>query len=182
MRKLCLLLALVLLCGCAKTPLDGALISPAEITLPRLEAEPVQTPTETVKPTEEAAPPQVETVAISISCAALSQNIKLLDEEKRELVPSSGWLLPPLETEFREGESVFDLLVRMCREHGILMEFTTSPVYESAYIEGIGNLYEFDAGAQSGWVYSVNGTSPNVGCSSYKLKAGDIVAWEYKIQ
>ena len=28
-------------------------------------------------------------------------------------------------------------------------------------------------------MYKVNGSFPNYGCSSYKLKAGDIVEWVY---
>ena len=59
------------------------------------------------------------------------------------------------------------------------MEFSQSPVYETAYIEGIGNLYEFDAGALSGWMYRVNGWFPNYGCSSYQVQDGDVIEWVY---
>ena len=69
--------------------------------------------------------------------------------------------------EFTEGESVFDVLKRVCRENKIHMEFSETPVYQSAYIEGIGNLYEFDCGEGSGWMYRVNGEFPNYGCSRY---------------
>ena len=47
------------------------------------------------------------------------------------------------------------------------------------YIEGIGNLYEFDCGAESGWMYAVNGWFPNYGCSQYALQDGDTVTWVY---
>ena len=46
-------------------------------------------------------------------------------------------------------------------------------------IEGIANLYEFDGGPLSGWVYSVNGVFPNYGSSKYALKDGDQVLWQY---
>ena len=59
------------------------------------------------------------------------------------------------------------------------MEFSETPLYGSTYIEGIGNLYEFDCGALSGWMYRVNGTFPNYGCSSYILSDGDVVEWVY---
>ena len=52
-------------------------------------------------------------------------------------------------------------------------------LYNTAYIEGIANLYEFDCGELSGWMYRVNGEFPNVGCSLYKLKDGDTVEWVY---
>lgn len=43
-------------------------------------------------------------------------------------------------------------------------------MYNSAYIEGINNLYEFDCGSLSGWMYKVNEWFPNYGCSRYVLK------------
>ena len=46
-------------------------------------------------------------------------------------------------------------------------------------IEGIGNLYEFDCGELSGWMYTVNGQAPNYGCSQYQLEDGDVVEWIY---
>ena len=74
---------------------------------------------------------------------------------------------------------MFDVLKRTCRANGIQMEFSMAPAYGTAYIEGIGNLYEFDGGPLSGWMYSVNGVFPNYGCAAYTLKEGDVVAWRY---
>ena len=45
--------------------------------------------------------------------------------------------------------------------------------------QGINQLYEFDCGKNSGWMYSVNGEYPNYGASSYNLKDGDKVEWRY---
>ena len=58
-------------------------------------------------------------------------------------------------------------------------EYVYARAYESAYIEGINNLYEFDCGELSGWIYSVNGDYPSYGCALYKLKDGDAVMWQY---
>ena len=44
---------------------------------------------------------------------------------------------------------------------------------------GINNLYEFDCGQGSGWMYSVNGVFPNYGCSSYKPANNDKIAFRY---
>lgn len=52
-------------------------------------------------------------------------------------------------------------------------------MYNSAYIEGIGNLYEFDCGENSGWMYKVNDWFPNYGMSRYVLKNGDTVSLIY---
>ena len=116
---------------------------------------------------------------LSISCATILDNMDKCDKEKRELVPEDGWILEPTEVTFFAGESVFQVLKRTCKQKGIHMEFENTPIYNSAYIEGINNLYEFDVGELSGWMYSVNGWYPNYGCSRYALKDGDIVEWRY---
>ncbi len=116
---------------------------------------------------------------ISISCKTILDNISWLDPEKVELVPEDGWILQPIEVTFYEGESVFNVLQRTCKQNKIHMEFTNTPMYNSAYIEGIHNLYEFDCGELSGWMYKVNDWFPNYGCSRYQLKDGDVICWEY---
>ena len=116
---------------------------------------------------------------MSISCAALLENTDLLDEEKVELIPSDGWVLKPMEVVFHEGENVFHVLQRVCKQQKIHMEFENTPIYNSAYIEGINNLYEFDVGELSGWMYKVNEWFPNYGCSRYQLKDGDAIEWVY---
>ena len=123
--------------------------------------------------------PAGNTVTMSISCAVILDNLDLLDPDKTELVPEDGWILEPVTVELQEGETVFDLLLRVTREHKIHMEYAQAPMYGSAYIEGIANLYEFDCGAGSGWMYAVNGWYPNYGCSGYKLEPGDVVEWRY---
>lgn len=96
-------------------------------------------------------------------------------------LPSSslGIILDTTTVTFSEGESVFDVLQRTCRERGIHMESSWTPIYNSAYVEGIANLYEFDVGSQSGWMYKVNGWFPNYGCSRYALQQGDEICWMY---
>ena len=119
------------------------------------------------------------TCTFSIECAAILNNLPDLAPEKRSLVPSDGVILKGQTVTFYEGESVFDVLQRLCRDKSIHMESSWTPIYNSAYIEGIGNLYEFDCGALSGWMYRVNGWYPNYGCSRYLLKQGDVVEWRY---
>lgn len=119
------------------------------------------------------------TCTISISCATILDNMKWLDSEKVELVPNDGWILEPTKVTFYEGESVFNVLLRTCKQKKIHMEYENTPMYNSAYIEGIHNLYEFDCGELSGWMYSVNGWFPNYGCSRYQLKDGDVVKWVF---
>ena len=119
------------------------------------------------------------TCTFSIECATILNNLKDLDPDKRELIPSNGVILAATTVTFYEGESVYDVLQRVCRENGIHLESSWTPIYNSAYIEGIHNLYEFDCGQLSGWVYRVNGWYPNYGCSRYQLADKEVVEWRY---
>lgn len=119
------------------------------------------------------------TCTISISCATILDNLAALDPEKVELVPEDGWILEPVTVEFTAGQNVFDVLLAAVKANAIHMEYQNTPIYETAYIEGIGNLYEFDCGELSGWMYRVNGWFPNYGCSRYAVQAGDVIEWMY---
>lgn len=116
---------------------------------------------------------------LAISCETILDNLHELTEGKEDLVPSDGILLAETEVSFSEGESVFDILLREMQSRKIHMSFTTSPIYESAYIEAIGNLYEFDCGALSGWMYCVNGVYPDYGVSKYYPQEGDVIEFHY---
>ena len=119
------------------------------------------------------------TCTFSIECSTILNNLSDLDPEKLEMVPYDGVILKATTVTFYEGESVFDVLQRVCQENGIHMEASWTPIYNSAYVEGIHNLYEFDCGNESGWMYRVNGWYPNYGCSRYQLAQGDVVEWRY---
>ncbi|MGO4495338.1 DUF4430 domain-containing protein [Paenibacillus sp. 2RAB27] len=119
------------------------------------------------------------TVTLSVSCLTILGNMKLLDPEKVELVPKDGIIFKSQQVTFYEGESVFNVLQREMKKNKIHMEFVNTPIYNSAYIEGIHNLYEFDCGELSGWMYKVNGWFPNYGASRYPLKQGDVIEWVY---
>ena len=116
---------------------------------------------------------------ISISCAALLDNMDSLPAAKKKLVPADGILLKTTAVKVKEGSTVFDVLKQVAKANNIHLEYSFTPLYKSYYIEGIGNLYEFDGGELSGWMYSVNGEFPGSGCSSYKVKNGDEIKWVY---
>ena len=120
-----------------------------------------------------------QTCTLSVRCDTILDNTELLDKEKVQLVPEDGIIYAEKEVVFYEGESVFDVLLREMRKNEIHLEFVDTPMYNSTYIEGIANLYEFDCGELSGWMYRVNGTFPNHGCSLYELKNGDKAEWIY---
>jgi len=117
--------------------------------------------------------------SISISCSTALEHAELLPDGVLQMLPEDGWILEEITVPMQEGDTVFDVLLRTAQENDINMEYVDTPVYDSAYIEGIANLYEFDAGEQSGWMYSVNGEFPNYGCSGYTVTEGDVICWVY---
>ena len=119
------------------------------------------------------------TCTISIECSSILDNWDDLKSSKAEFVPSDGWILYPSEISFTPGDTVFDVLKSACSQAGIQMSSKYTPLYGSYYIEGINQLYEFDCGQNSGWMYSVNGWFPNYGCSSYTVEDGDNIEWKY---
>lgn len=168
---LALLLAVLLLGGCAASE-SGE--QDRYLTDPVPEGKP-----QPVEPQEASIGDAEYTCTISISCAEILEAPERCDPEKLELVPENGWLLEPTQVRFRQGQSVFDVLKSVCQEKKLHLEFMNTPLYNSAYIEGIGNLYEFDCGELSGWMYAVNDWFPNYGCSRYQLQDGDEIRWVY---
>ncbi len=188
--------ACVLLCACAPQQDAGKAAQsgggaqqsvrlPEEQTpeTPEQPADQPETPDpETPKPqtqTPQTQTPQTPQVTLSIRCDTLADNLDELEEGKAGLVPQDGVILAETALALTEGETVFDVLKRAVRDAGIHMEHSSTPLYASAYIEGIANLYEFDCGPLSGWMYRVNGEFPNYGCSKYELKDGDVIEWLY---
>lgn len=116
---------------------------------------------------------------ISILCDSVLQNMDDLKEGKADFIPVDGIILEETAVDFYENETVYDILKRVCDENEIQMESAYTPAYKSYYVEGIHYLYEFDCGADSGWMYQVNGVFPNYGASGYELTDGDQIIWCY---
>ena len=119
------------------------------------------------------------TCTLMVRCDTILNNMSKLSDEKKDIIPSDGIIFPKQSIVFEEGESVFDVLLRVMRENKIHLEYESTPSLNSTYIEGIANIYEFDCGSMSGWIYKVNEKSQNFGCSDYILKDGDFVEWIY---
>lgn len=88
-------------------------------------------------------------------------------------------ILAPAAYEIKAGESALELLKRITRQHKIQMESQGAKSF--AYVEGIDNLYEFDHGAGSGWMYKVNGAFLDKGAGSYTVNPGDTIEWLYTL-
>ena len=117
--------------------------------------------------------------SIEIRCDTILNNIGQLVPQKADYVPANGIILEKTTVNFLEGETVFEVLKRVCKEAELQLEYSWTPAYDNYYIEGINHIYEFDCGSQSGWMYKVNSEFPNYGCSSYTVEAGDEIVWCY---
>ena len=116
---------------------------------------------------------------MSIVCTEILSHMEQLKESKKTFVPQDGVILKKTRVSFEEGDSVYDVLYQVCREEKIHFEAKYTPAYSTYYVEGIHQLYEFDCGNLSGWMYLVNGKTPNYGCSSFQVKDGDDILWAY---
>ena len=74
---------------------------------------------------------------------------------------------------FNEGATVYDALCAL----GLSVDAHGSSY--GTYVAAIGGLAEKEHGGTSGWMYSVNGVTPNTACSNYVLSNGDRVVWYY---
>ena len=74
---------------------------------------------------------------------------------------------------FNEGATVYDALCAL----GLSVNAHGSSY--GTYVAAIGGLAEKQYGGTSGWMYSVNGTTPMTACSNYVLSNGDNVVWYY---
>lgn len=137
-----------------------------------------QTPSSTPVPPPEK---KADAVTISIDCHTALANYDKLDSALKDerFVPSSGVILANTTVEVTGGESVYDILQKVCKQNKILVECSYAPGTKAAYVEGINNLYEFSCGSLSGWVYSVNDVFPSESCSQYQVSPGDVIRWRY---
>lgn len=74
---------------------------------------------------------------------------------------------------FNEGATPYDALCAL----GLSINAHGSSY--GTYVAAIGGLAEKEHGGTSGWMYSVNGVTPNTACSNYVLSNGDTVVWYY---
>lgn len=74
---------------------------------------------------------------------------------------------------FNEGATVYDALCAL----GLSVNAHGSSY--GTYVSAIGGLAEKQYGGTSGWMYSLNGTTPMTACSNYVLSNGDNVVWYY---
>lgn len=125
------------------------------------------------------------TLSINFDQIYAEKNYKRLKEELKrdDVLPENHCFADDETISFSENDTVFDVLLCYCEEKNISLDYQkpSENIYKTAYIKGIGGLYEGDCTKRSGWVYTVNGDKPNVGMSDYLLEDGDNIVIYFTI-
>lgn len=90
------------------------------------------------------------------------------------------WLLMLSKRVIEKGSTVYELLVNVCREENIVVDASGGD--GAKYVKGINQLYEFDKGPESGWIFRVNGIVEQQSAAQVKLEMADVVEWIYTLQ
>jgi len=107
---------------------------------------------------------------VSITCKTALASGELSDS-MLSILPEDGVILDSFEFEYEDGMTVFDVFAKVVKENKIHMEYTGTKTVP--YVEGVANLYEFDCGELSGWMYQVNGWFPSFSMGQYEVERGD---------
>lgn len=117
---------------------------------------------------------QYITCSIEIRCdVAVEFKDLIKNEGVKNSIPSDGTIIKKTSYKIPVGQKVYDFLMQVCVDNNILV------AANNGYVTSINNLSEKAISYGSGWMYKVNGVSPNVGALSYTLKEGDTVLWYY---
>ncbi len=92
---------------------------------------------------------------------------------EKDYIPKDGIILDKYEIIIDKGQSAYDQLIAAVKANSLKLD--GSP----GYIAGIENIYEFDFGDLSGWMFRVNGAFSDVGCGEKILQEGDYTEWLY---
>ena len=92
---------------------------------------------------------------------------------EKDYIPKDGIILDKYEIIIDKGQSAYDQLIAAVKANSLKLD--GSP----GYIAGIENIYEFDFGDLSGWMFRVNGALSDVGCGEKILQEGDYTEWLY---
>ncbi|MDQ7094877.1 DUF1533 domain-containing protein, partial [Desulfosporosinus sp. PR] len=87
--------------------------------------------------------------------------------------------IPATPVTLNSGATVYDAFTKVLDANGYTYVGASGNYVSSITKPGGPTLAEFTNGKLSGWMYTVNGTHPNVGLKYYTLKNGDTIVWHY---
>ncbi len=94
------------------------------------------------------------------------------------LKSDTNYWVSPKSVTVKEGSTVYHVFTAALENTGITYEGAETGYVTSMTKDGK-TLGEFTNGANSGWLYKVNGKLPDVGMTDYKVSGGDSVLWYY---
>lgn len=124
-------------------------------------------------------PDQYYSVSESSASVTLTVSCKQLEGKTTDAVPENGFIIENKEIVIAAGDTVLDVLNRAAHDYSL--EISQSGSGSGAYIRAINGIYELQFGELSGWIYTVNGDSPNIGCGAYRLNGGEKIVWAYTV-
>ena len=119
------------------------------------------------------------TASLTIDVSDILANYDTLEKglQSEEFVPKSGKITDAETGEFTQGQTALDLLKKIAEEKNIKLDIRTTEY--GPYVSAINQIAEGSCGKSSGWMFKVNGKTPDVGADQCKLAAGDKVEFFY---
>ncbi len=126
---------------------------------------------------------EIGEVTITIECKTILNNMDKVEQSlvDNNIIPQDGIILPQTKVKVYSNESVYNVLVRVCKENKIALDCDLEPMFQTYYVKGINHIYELSVGSSSGWLYFVNGEQVNYGVSLYKLQGGENIKFAYTV-
>ena len=116
-------------------------------------------------------------VHIQIRCDEVAEAPEMLtDPALTEYIPEDGIALARLKYIAKEGDSVLQILEKICKNNNIEVKKT-----EDGLIEAIGYLKNGDCGEGSCWVYTVDGKLMSDNPADCKVKGGEDIVWTFAL-
>ena len=84
-----------------------------------------------------------------------------------------GVILSKTQVEIEEDDTVIDVLERVLEDKGIEYKI------KNGYVKSIDGQAEFDIGAKSGWMFSINDEFPEIGAVNVEVDDEDYIKWLY---
>lgn len=119
----------------------------------------------------------IANVHIQIRCDRVAEEPeKLIDPALIEYIPEDGVAMARLKFIATEGDSVLDVLEKICKNKRIEVKKT-----QDGLIDTIGYIKNGDCGEGSCWIYTVDGKLMSDNPADCKVKGGEDIVWTFTL-
>lgn len=117
------------------------------------------------------------TCTVEIDCNNIVQNQEGIKDGVKKIIPNDGVILKRTEVTVDQGDSIFDATKKVCKDNKI--SFIYEGKDDTAYVKGIANIFEKDAGKTSGWLCEENNKALSKSAGATKVEEGSEIHWGY---